>query len=139
MRRTNWNEYFGEVANLIASHSSCERLHVGCVLIRDNRILSTGYNGCLTGVPHLSRIANNHEQTTLHAEQNCIADCAKRGISTDGATAFITHFPCIHCFKLLLSAGIVGITYINDYHNERLVMELAALAKIRIVKFYSDY
>ena len=117
-----WDTYFACLSLLIASRSPCHRLHVGCVLVKDKRILSTGYNGFLPGAIHKSVIRDNHEQATVHAEQNAISYAAKNGIGLDGSTAYITHYPCINCCKILISAGIKHIYYINDYHNDELVV-----------------
>jgi len=119
--RLNWDEYFAEIAKVTAKRSACDRLQVGCVLVRDNRIISQGYNGFLPGCPHESIIRNDHEEATVHAEQNAIADCAKRGVICDGATAYITHYPCIICTRILLASGIKHIKYLQDYKNDSLV------------------
>ena len=95
---------------------------MGCVLVKDKRIISQGYNGFLPGCPHQAIIRNNHEEATVHAEQNAIADCAKRGVSCKGSTAYITHYPCIICTRLLLAAGIESIKYLHDYKNDPLVV-----------------
>lgn len=120
--RIDWDDYFISTALLISCRSSCNRLHVGCVLVYNNRIISAGYNGFLPGAHHNSIIKtegnNNHEQATVHAECNAIADCANRGVSTVGATAYITHYPCINCFKILVAAGIKEIKYLHDYKND---------------------
>ncbi len=122
MDRLSWDEYFIETALLISKRSPCERLHVGCVLVKNNRIISAGYNGFLPSAFHISIIktegSNSHEQATVHAEQNAIADCANRGVSTNGAIAYITHYPCINCFKILVASGIKEIKYLNDYKND---------------------
>jgi dCMP deaminase len=125
--RMDWDDYFMSMALLISSRSSCERLHVGCVLVKDTHVISVGYNGFLAGLPHESKVVGGHEQATVHAEQNAIADCAKRGISTIGATAYITHYPCINCFKILISAGIAEIKYHKEYKNDPLVRELSTI------------
>ena len=124
--RINWDEYFMGLALLISSRSACERLHVGCVLVKDTRVISVGYNGFLPKTPHKSIIRDGHEQATVHAEQNSISDCAKRGISCENATAYITHYPCINCAKILASSGIIEIKYHEDYHNDPIVSELLA-------------
>lgn len=124
--RIDWDDYFISTALLISCRSPCHRLHVGCVLVYNNRIISAGYNGFLPGASHTSIINNiitnegstNHEQATVHAECNCIADCANRGVSTIGCTAYITHYPCINCFKTLIAAGIKEIKYLHDYKND---------------------
>jgi dCMP deaminase len=119
--RPSWDDYFKEIVQVTAKRSSCNRLHVGCILVKDNRIISQGYNGFLPGCPHESIVRNNHEQSTIHAEQNAITDCAKRGVSCNNSTVYITHYPCINCCKLLLASGIKSIKYINDYKNDELV------------------
>ena len=121
MTRPSWDEYFKEIVQVTAKRSPCERLQVGCLLVKDNRIVSQGYNGFLPGYPHESIVRDNHEQATVHAEQNAIADCAKRGVSCANSIAYITHYPCIICTRLLLSSDIKEIKYINDYKNDELV------------------
>lgn len=119
--RPTWNEYFKEIVQVTAKRSPCERLQVGCLLVSDNRIISQGYNGFLPGCDHISMVRDGHEQATVHAEQNAIADCAKRGVSSKRSTAYITHYPCIICLRILLAAGIADIKYIHDYKNDPLV------------------
>lgn len=121
MNRLSWDEYFKKIVLVTKERSACERLQVGCLLVKDNRIVSQGYNGFLPGCPHKSIVRNNHEQATVHAEQNAIADCAKRGVSCENCTAYITHYPCIICCRMLLAAGISEIKYIHDYKNDELV------------------
>ena len=134
MNRPSWNEYFKTLVLHTATRSPCERLKVGCILVKDNRIISQGYNGFLSGAPHTSIIKDTHEQATIHAEQNAIADCSKRGVSSNNCDAYITHYPCINCMKLLVSCGISEINYINDYKNDVLVGDLAKEANIFINK-----
>ena len=119
--RPSWNEYFQEIVITTAKRSPCERLKVGCLLVKDNRIISQGYNGFLPGCEHTSIIQNDHEQATVHAEQNAICDCAKRGVSCENAIAYVTHYPCLICTRLLLACGINEIKYIEDYKNDKLV------------------
>ena len=132
--RISWTEYFSEIARLVSKRSPCHRLHVGCVLVKENRIISTGYNGFLPGGTHTSIVSDGHEQATVHAEQNCISDCAKRGVSTEGAQAYITHFPCINCFKVLVAAGVKDIYYLNDYKNSDIVLALALDSGVHLKK-----
>ena len=117
----DWNTYFASLTLLIASRSQCHRLKVGCVLVNNYRILSTGYNGFLPGAKHESVVRDNHEQATVHAEQNAISYAAKNGIALENATAYVTHYPCINCCKILISSGIKHIYYLNDYKNDPLV------------------
>lgn len=128
--RPSWDVYFMATAMLMATRSSCERLHVGCVIVsggeHKNRIIAAGYNGFLPGAPHVSRVRDGHEQATVHAEQNAVSDAARRGISLQGSTVYITHFPCINCAKIMAAAGIRTIKYHRDYRNDDLVKELLA-------------
>ena len=132
--RINWDEYFMSLSLLISSRSACERLHVGCVLVKDTRVISVGYNGFLPKTPHKSIVRDGHEQATVHAEQNAISDCAKRGISCENATAYITHYPCINCAKILASSGIKEIKYHEDYHNDPIVHQLLSSSNVKIIK-----
>ena len=134
MSRPSWDEYFKEIVEATAKRSPCNRLHVGCVLVKNNRIVSQGYNGFLPGAEHISIIRDDHEQATVHAEQNAIADCAKRGVSCEDCTAYITHYPCIICCRLLLAAGIKKIKYINDFRNDELVPYFTRMLNISIEK-----
>lgn len=132
--RITWEKYFSELALLVSKRSPCHRLHVGCVFVKDNHIISTGYNGFLPGAAHNSIVVDGHEQATVHAEQNCIADCARRGVSTEGAQAWVTHFPCIGCFKSLVAAGVKEIYYMEDYRNSEIVLRLAGDLEIILKK-----
>lgn len=133
--RLNWNEYFMSLAFLASCRSPCERLHVGCVIVKDNRVISTGYNGFISGAPHESIIRDGHEQATIHAEQNAIADAAKRGVSIDESTIYITHYPCINCCKMICSSGIKQIIYHSDYRNDGNVATLLKYSNVNIHKF----
>ena len=131
-KRPSWDSYFKRIALVTKERSPCERLQVGCVLVKDNRIISQGYNGFLPGCPHDSIVRDGHEQATVHAEQNAIADCAKRGVSCLEATAYITHYPCIICARLLLASGIKTIKYIEDYKNDPLVIEFINQCNVKL-------
>ena len=130
--------HFMATAVLIASRSNCERLHVGCVIVtggeRRNRIVAAGYNGYLPGTPHVSLLRDGHEQGTVHAEQNAVADAARRGSSVEDCVAYVTHFPCINCAKILAAAGIARVKYRLDYNNDPLVARLLADAGVSILK-----
>ena len=135
-QRPSWQLYFMSLAWLLSARSTCQRLHVGCVLVSDEqRIIATGYNGFLAKLPHRSVVRDNHEQLTVHAEQNAITDAARRGVSVQNATAYITHFPCIHCTKILLAAGIRTVYFDEDYHNDELATELFAEAGVPLERF----
>ncbi len=132
--RPTWDMYFKQIIQVTATRSTCSRLQVGCILVKDNRIISQGYNGFLPGCPHESKVRDGHELATVHAEQNAITDCANRGVSTNNATAYITHYPCINCMKILCASGIKEIKYINDYKNDELVQYFSSISKINIIK-----
>ena len=137
-QRPSWDEYFICTAILIASRSSCRRLNVGCVMVsggeHKNRIIAAGYNGFLPGAPHSSCVRDGHEVATVHAEQNAISDAARRGVSLNGATAYITHFPCINCAKIMIAAGIKRVKYLHDYSNDDLVLKLFEESGVEILK-----
>jgi dCMP deaminase len=122
--RINWDQYFMSISILASVRSSCNRLNVGCVLVKNKRVISMGYNGFLPNANHNSIIINNHEQATVHAEQNAISDAANRGISVNESIAYITHFPCVNCFKILVASGIKVIKYLNDYKNDKVIDQM---------------
>ena len=132
--RPSWDEYFKEIVQVTAKRSPCDRLQVGCLLVKDNRIVSHGYNGFLPGCKHQSIMRDGHEQATVHAEQNAISDCAKRGVSCEDCTAYITHYPCIICCRILLAAGIKNIKYINNYNNDELVAHFTEMMNVSTVQ-----
>jgi dCMP deaminase len=132
--RVNWDEYFMSIAFLASCRSPCERLHVGSTIVKNNRLISMGYNGYIPGAPHISRIEDNHEQSIIHSEINAITDCAKRGVSLEGAKIYITHYPCPNCFRCIAACGIKEIYYHDDYNNNSIVQDLASDSKILIKK-----
>ena len=132
--KINWNEYFMSLCLLASCRSACKRLHVGCVLVKDNRIISMGYNGFIKGAPHKSIIRDNHEISTVHAEQNAISYAAKFGVSIDNCDAYITHFPCVNCAKILAASGIKKIYYHDDYKNDEVAACLLNSVNIEIEK-----
>jgi dCMP deaminase len=136
--RPSWDDYFMATAVILSTRSPCERLHVGCLLVsggaRKHRIIAAGYNGFLPGTPHVSRLRDGHEQATVHAEQNAVADAARRGSSLDGAVAYVTHYPCINCAKIFAAAGIAEVRYRHDYKNDPLVAPLLAEAGITVLQ-----
>ena len=134
MNRPSWNDYFKEIVLATLKRSPCDRLKVGCLLVLDNRIISQGYNGFLPGCPHISIVRDNHEQATVHAEQNALCDCAKRGVSCNNSIVYISHYPCLICTRLLLASGISKIYYINDYKNDELVEVFCKEKNVDIIK-----
>ena len=134
MNRPTWDEYFKEIVKVTKSRSSCHRLQVGCVIVKENRIIAQGYNGFLPGCPHQSIVRDNHEQATVHAEINAICDCANRGVSVKDSTIYISHYPCINCCKAILASGISKILYIDDYKNDPIVKQLVQQKNVPIKK-----
>jgi dCMP deaminase len=133
-KRLDWDEYFMSIAVLASCRSPCERLNVGSVIVKNNRIISMGYNGYIPGAPHISRVLDGHEQSIIHGEINAITDCAKRGVSLEGSKIYITHFPCPNCFRSIAACGIKEVFYLKDYNNSTIVQELAKDSNISIVQ-----
>jgi dCMP deaminase len=136
--RKSWDEYFMDIAKEVSSRATCDRKYVGCVIVKNKYIISTGYNGSVAGLPHCDDVGhlmvNGHCERTSHAEANAIVQAAKHGVSTDGATAYITASPCWTCFKLLASAGIKRIVFGEFYRDER-IFESAKILNIELVDF----
>jgi len=136
MSRKNWDQYFIEIAKQISTRSTCNRLHVGAVIVKNKAILSTGYNGSISKLDHCDDVGHlmidNHCVRTIHAESNAICQAAKNGICIDGASIYITHSPCLNCFKLCASAGIKKIIFDKLYKDD-LVESFANQAKIELV------
>lgn len=134
--RVSWSEYFMKIAEQVATRSTCDRKHIGAVIVRDKTILSTGYNGSLRGAPHCDEaghdMENGHCVRTVHAEANAVAQAAKNGVRIDDAELFVTASPCLTCFKLVANCGIRTIYYKEFYKDER-INEYAKQADVRLV------
>ncbi|PIO78142.1 deoxycytidylate deaminase [Streptococcus parauberis] len=126
--RLSWQDYFMANAELISKRSTCDRAYVGAVLVKDNRIIATGYNGGVSATDNCDEaghyMEDGHCIRTVHAEMNALIQCAKEGISTAGTELYVTHFPCINCTKALLQAGINAITYKAHYRPHPFAIEL---------------
>jgi len=124
MPRVSWEEYFMNIAKQVASRSTCDRKHVGAVIVRDKTILSTGYNGSIRGMPHCDEVGhimeNDHCVATIHAEANAVLQAAKNGVRIEGAELYITASPCWTCFKIVANTGIKKIYYGEFYRDERI-------------------
>jgi dCMP deaminase len=122
--RVDWHQYFMNIASEVASRSTCDRKHVGAVIVRDKTILSTGYNGSVRGLPHCDDVGHmmvdGHCVATIHAEANAIIQAAKNGVRVDGADIYITASPCWNCFKIVSNAGIKNIYYGEFYRDDRI-------------------
>jgi dCMP deaminase len=125
-----------DIAKQVATRATCDRKHVGAVLVRDRTILSTGYNGSIRGLPHCDEVGhmmeNGHCVATVHAEANAILQAAKNGIRIDGATLYTTASPCWPCFKLVANSGCVRIVYGEFYRDPR-IFEVAGQLKLELV------
>ena len=136
MARSSWDQYFMDIARQVATRATCDRKHVGAVLVRDRTILSTGYNGSIRGMPHCDEVGhmmeNGHCVATVHAEANAILQAAKNGVRIDGATLYTTASPCWPCFKLIANSGCVRIVYGEFYRDPR-IFEVASQLKLELV------
>ncbi|KAF1082273.1 MAG: dCMP deaminase [Candidatus Rifleibacterium amylolyticum] len=143
--RPDWDTYFLRIAQLVAQRSTCLRRQVGAVIVRDNRLLATGYNGAPNNVAHCFQlpggclrearnIPSGQRQELcrgLHAEQNAILQAAAFGVSLKGGDCYCTHQPCITCAKMLINAGIKRVVFLGDYPDE-LSLEMLKEAKITL-------
>ncbi|HVE81268.1 MAG TPA: cytidine/deoxycytidylate deaminase family protein [Myxococcales bacterium] len=134
--RDSWDEYFMSIAGQVASRATCDRKHVGALLVRDKTILSTGYNGSIRGLPHCDDVGhmmeNGHCVATVHAEANAIIQAARNGVRIDGATIYTTASPCWPCFKLIANSGCVRIVFGEFYRDQR-IFEYAEKLAIQLV------
>jgi|TARA_B100000131_G_C18107337_1_gene608387 dCMP deaminase len=123
--RLSWENYFMNIAKEVATRSTCDRKHVGAVIVRDKTILSTGYNGSIKGLPHCDEIGHEmvdgHCVRTTHAEANAIVQAAKNGVKINLAEIYVTASPCYNCFKLIANAGIKSIYFDEFYRDERII------------------
>jgi dCMP deaminase len=146
-RRPSWDEYFMEITNLVATRATCLRRKVGAILVKDRRILATGYNGPPKGVPHCDEIGGCLREKldipsgermelsrAIHAEQNAIIQAAKMGTNIDGATLYVTNHPCFICAKMLINAGVKKIVY-RDGYPDTYAEEILKEADVQVVKF----
>jgi dCMP deaminase len=138
MRKT-WDQYFIELANHVSTRSTCNRKNVGCIIVKDNNILATGYNGSLTKDQHCDEtnhlIIDGHCIRTIHAERNAIFQAAKNGVCLKDAIAYVNVEPCWECFKSLVSSGIINIYYQSDYPNSNNVYIKEYLTKNQNITF----
>ncbi|MGM0508779.1 MAG: deoxycytidylate deaminase [Fusobacteriota bacterium] len=143
MKRPDWNQYFMDITEKVATRSTCLRRKVGAIVVRRNRILTTGYNGAPSGLDHCLDIGCLRDKMNIpsgerqelcrgiHAEQNALIQASKFGISLEGATIYVTNQPCITCSKLIINSGIEKIIYKNPYPDE-LALKLLKEARIEV-------
>ena len=141
MARVSWEEYFMNIAKQIASRSTCDRKHVGAVIVRDRTILSTGYNGSIRGMPHCDEaghlMENDHCVATIHAEINAVLQAAKNGVRIENGEVYITASPCWSCFKMIANAGLKKIYYGEFYRDER-IFDVAKRLGIELIHIEVD-
>src|SRR4029453_17745973 len=122
--RVDWDNYFMAIATQVATRSTCDRKHVGAVVVREKMILATGYNGSLRGAEHCDDVGHlmqdGHCVRTVHAEANAIVQAARNGVRTEGASIYVTASPCFACFKLIANGGIETIVLGEFYRDERI-------------------
>ena len=135
-KRISWGSYFMNIAHEVATRSTCDRKHVGAVIVNQKTILSTGYNGSIRGLPHCDdsghEMLDGHCIRTTHAEANAIAQAAKNGVAVNQSEIYVTASPCYNCFKLIANAGIKKIYYAEFYREER-ILSHAKQAGIELV------
>jgi len=135
-KRLPWNEYFMTIAHVVAARSTCDRKHVGAVIVRDRTILSTGYNGSIRGLPHCDEqghmMEGGHCVATIHAEANAIIQAARNGVRIEGASVYVTASPCWQCFKMIANAGITEVYYAEFYRDER-IFDVAGKLGIQLI------
>jgi len=135
-RNKDFNKFFLELANKVGEMSTCDRGNVGCILVKDRQILSTGYAGSPSGLPHCDKVGHlmkdGHCIRTVHAEQNAIIQAAKHGVSIEGSIAYVSMVPCFNCTKMLINAGIKEIFAANNYKDTILTCRFLKEAGIKL-------
>ena len=143
--RPDWGPYFMEIARIVSMRSTCLRRNVGAVIVKDKRILASGYNGAPSGLKHCAEVSCLREKMNvasgerhelcrgLHAEQNAIIQAAYHGVSINGAELYCTHLPCSICIKMLINAGIQEIYYEEGYPDD-LSLDMIQESKIKLTK-----
>ncbi len=141
-QRISWHEYFMAQAKLISLRGTCSRLYVGSVITRDRRVIAGGYNGSISGDAHCidvgCKVVDGHCVRTIHAEQNALMQCAKFGVPTNGAEIYVTHFPCLHCTKLIIQSGIQHIYYETPYRMDDYAIQLLDQAGVGTTQIEVD-
>lgn len=138
--RKSWDKYFMAIAREVATRSTCDRKHVGAVIVREKMILATGYNGSIRGLPHCDDeghlMEDNHCVRTVHAEANAIVQAARNGIRVEDAGIYVTASPCFGCFKLVANSGIRRIVF-GEFYRDHRIFEFSKLLGIDLVHLES--
>lgn len=147
--RPDWDEYFMQIAHVVARRSTCVRRQIGAVIVKDKRILTTGYNGAPSGLPHCLELGclrdeqgipsgTRHEICrALHAEQNAIVQAALYGVSTRDSTLYCTHQPCSLCAKAAINAGVRRVVYEGDYPDQ-FALDMLQQAEVELFRFVME-
>src|SRR3954466_12896460 len=134
--RVSWDQYFMNIAREVSTRSTCDRKHVGAVIVRDKMILETGYNGSIRGLPHCDDVGHlmedGHCVRTVHAEANAIVQAARNGARLEAADIYVTASPCFGCFKLIANAGLKRIVFGEFYRDQR-IYKLSVELKIELL------
>ena len=135
-KRVSWDEYFMNVARVVATRATCDRKHVGAVIVRERSILATGYNGSIHGLAHCDEdghlMEDGHCVRTIHAEANAIIQAARNGVRIEGAWIYVTASPCFSCFKMIANAGIKRIVF-GEFYREQKIFDFAQKLGIELV------
>ena len=147
LKRPSWDEYFMEITDLVATRATCLRRKVGAIIVKDRRILATGYNGPPKGVPHCDELGGcireklgipsgerQELSRAVHAEQNAIIQAAKMGTNIDGATLYTTNHPCFICAKMLINAGVKKIVFREGY-PDKYAKKILKEADVKVIRF----
>ena len=136
--RASWDEYFMNIATEVSSRATCDRKHVGAVIVRDKSILATGYNGSVRGLGHCDDeghlMEEGHCVRTVHAEANAIVQAARNGMRIEGASIYVTASPCWGCFRLIANAGIVRIVF-GEFYRDQKIFDVSQKLGIELVDF----
>lgn len=139
--RADWPQYFMNIAREVSTRSTCERKHVGAIIVRDKNILSTGYNGSPRKMPHCDDVGHDmvggHCVRTVHAEANAIIQAARHGVRIEDADIYTTASPCWECFKLIANCGIKRIFY-SEFYREHKSFEAAKLLGMELIQIESS-
>ena len=134
--RVSWEQYFMNIAKEVATRSTCDRKHVGAVIVRGKTILSTGYNGSIKGLDHCDDVGHEMENThcirTIHAEANAIVQAARHGIRIGDSEIFVTASPCYDCFKMIANVGINKV-YFGEFYREQRILDHAKELNIQLI------
>ncbi|MBX3187883.1 MAG: dCMP deaminase family protein [Labilithrix sp.] len=136
--RASWDEYFMNIATEVATRSTCDRKHVGAVVVRDKSILATGYNGSVRGLAHCDDeghlMEDGHCVRTVHAEANAIVQAARNGMRIDGSSIYVTASPCWGCFRLIANGGIVRVVF-GEFYRDQKIFDVSQKLGIELVDF----